>query len=214
MKSFAIVAIVFASLFIISSPALADENFEIVADSTMDGHAGFLFQIRDPGNSSFTMFVFEEAGKVRVYATRDFGTTSWNIQSGVQYICPVTSMSISDTWRFLDEEGSETVATVAALESITTAAGTYSCYKLDIEIVSDPGIVISSFWFSSGVGLVRHTNFVGGTTQIDWQSDLLSFSLAGGSGFFPRATGNIWYYEEISSPVESTTWGNIKAKFN
>jgi len=214
MKRIAITAVVIVFMSLTGSPALAAQTFEITADSTLNGNDGYLMQITEPGEGGSTMFLFEEAGKIRAFAERISGSSTWDIFSEPQYICQSTSMTVNDSWRFLDDEGEERVATVVTQESITTNAGTFSCYRVDIESATNPGTVITSLWFSSGVGLVREDDFYEGTTPVDWRFELQSFSLAGGSGFFPLAVGNVWQYGEIILPVEFTTWGAIKAKYN
>jgi len=212
MKTFVLSAAVAALFLAAGFPAQANEIFEMYADSTMDGHAGVLMRTTDNGVIDATLFLFEEAGMIRAYAEREFGSPTWDIFSDAQYITPATSISIDDTWRFLDEQGSETVATAVAMESITTPAGTFSCYRADVEIVSDPGTVVSSMWVSSGIGLVRQMDFFQSSSPA--QFDLQSSNLVGGSGFFPLAAGNIWEFTEIILPVESSSWGAIKAKYN
>jgi hypothetical protein len=212
MKTLAITAVVVCLAFI-NSPTLASETYEITSLGILDSNAGFNLRITEPGETGSTFFVFEEAGKIRMYAVKVDGEVDWTVFPDAQYLCQATSMSINDTWRFLDEDGAETVATVVAQQSVTTSAGTFSCFKVDVELASDLGAERESLWFSSGFGLVRDLDFFVGSVAITWQTDLISHNLAGGSGFFPLAVGNIWDYEETLLPVESTTWGAIKSKF-
>jgi hypothetical protein len=208
------VAVFVVCLAAFGAPALAGQTFEIVADSTLDGNAGFLMQITEPGENGATVFMFEEAGMIRMYAMRAHGFDFWVVFPGGQYICPVSAMSINDTWRFLDDEGIETIATVIGLESITTAAGTFACYTVVVEDINNRGTVLQTLWFSSGIGLVREMDFFEGPTPINWQSDLQSYNISGGSGFFPLAVGNRWDYAEITNPTQATTWGAIKSKYD
>jgi len=209
MKSSAICVLATLCLFLIASTALANESFTMTADSTMDGNDGVLMRITATGESGSTMFLFEESGMVRAYAERDDATGTWEFAVGAQYICPTTSMTINDTWRALDEDGDETIATVVAQEMVTVTAGTFSCFKVEVAKVSASSTVIQELWFSSGVGIIRQTD----TFPVPWQSDLFNFGLVGGSGFFPLSAGNIWNYQEITSPVESSTWGGVKALY-
>ncbi len=214
MKPIVISVAIIMSLFLISAPALADSLFEVVADSTLNGNAGFVLKISEPGEGGVSLFIFEEAGKYRAYAEREFGSSVWDVLPGQQYLTPTTSMNISDSWRFVDEDnGDATTATVAALEMITTPAGTFSCYKVDVAVDNNPSVVVFSVWFSSGVGLVRQIDYFDNGTPAFFQEDLQSFSILGGTSFLPFFVGNTWSYIDIATPVQETTWGAIKAKY-
>lgn len=213
MRIFAPIALASAALLAATSPAFSAQTFELYADSTMDGHNGSLMRVIEPGYGGITVFFFEEEGKNRVYAERPLGSDAWTVKPGAQYICKSTTMTIGETWRFLDDGVEETQATVGAQESVTTDAGTFSCYRVDVERVSNPGTVIESLWFSDGVGLVKERDFFDGPTPSDWQAELLNYTIVGGSGFWPRSVGNVWNYKETILPVETTTWGAIKSEF-
>jgi len=43
--------------------------------------------------------------------------------------------------------------------------------------------------------------------------DLTVIFLSGGSGFFPLAFVNDWWYVGVTTPVESRTWGAVKALY-
>lgn len=211
MKAVAIAAVVIACLFLGYSPSSANETFEIVADSTLDGNSGHIMRVTETGapvGASF--FLFEESGMIRAYAYRIDGFTPWMLMPGPQYLCPANSMTIGQTWRSLDDEGQETVAEVVSQEMVTTAAGTFSCYKVQAEHVNNPGTTIGELWFSLGVGVVKQTDYV---PEV-WESELQVYHIAGGSGFFPLATGNVWEFMDVFSPVQATTWGAVKSKYN
>ncbi len=44
-------------------------------------------------------------------------------------------------------------------EQVTTAAGTFPCYRIDIDLVSDPDATVQILWLSDGVGLVKEYYF-------------------------------------------------------
>jgi len=208
MKTSATAVLLAVCVLAVGLPTQAqNETFHMYADSTMDGNDGTLMWIIEEGDTS-TGFLFEDGGMIRVYAFRGAGMP-WEIFSGAQFLCPASSMSINDSWRALDEDGDATTSTVVAQESITVPAGTFLCYR--IEVVKDiaPSTVIQNVWFSDGVGLVKQTD----TFPVVWVSVLFSFQVPSGSGFFPRGPGNIWNYQDVTTPVESKTWGAVKALY-
>ena len=214
MRSLVIWAIAVVCFAAAGTPALAqDESWEVLADSTLDGHDGYLVRIVAPGEGSATMFVFEESGKYRVYAARDGGSSIWSVLPGEQYYCESTSMNINDTWRHLDDDGEEAQATVVDQQQVTTGAGTFTAYKVNVVRVSAPSTVTQILWFASGVGLVRQIDLYSGPFPDTWQSDLQNYSITGGSGFFPLAAGNQWQFAEITNPVKTSSWSGIKSAF-
>lgn len=213
MKSFAITVIALACLLLSGSASRADITFEVTAASTLGPYSGYELTISEPSSPDFTYFVFEDAGMIRVYAFKIEGLVDWTLVTGEQFLCPATSMNINDTWRFIDDGVSETVATVAAQEAVDTDAGTFSCYRVDIEWVDDPGTVRESLWFSSGAGLIQDRDFYDGTQESNWQAELIDYIIVAGLGYFPLAVGNIWTYKETYLPVAASTWGAIKSAY-
>ena len=211
MKILTMLAVFLAFLITLPSLAFADETFEVTADSTLFGNPGFTVRIMEPGYPTETVFAFVEAEMIRIYAVREAGSP-WEVLPGSQFLCRATSMSIGNTWRFLnDDNDNETVATVVAQENVTTTAGTFSTFRVDVALASAPGTINESLWFSSGVGIVRFEEYIGGV--LDWKSDLFSDNIVGGLGFFPLAVGNQWVYGDINVPVVSTSWGAVKSKY-
>lgn len=204
----AVVTLVF--LGAASSLVLADSTLECTADSTLAGNDGFVLTTSEPGFPSEMLFAFAESGMVRVFAAREPGF-AWDIFPTTQFLCPTTTMGIGNTWRFLDDDDGETLATVIALENVTTTAGIFSAYRVDVTSVSAPGVITQSIWFADGVGMVRTIEYSGGVP--DQTDELSSFTIASGSGFMPLWLGNIWDNAEIIVPTEETTWGAVKAQF-
>jgi len=212
MRSFVKVFSVFLLASSFAVCALADETLTVVADSTYSGNGGFVVVSLETDGFGSSIFVGNDAGKVRIYAFRDFGSQIWDDVGDAQYLVPSTTLNIGDTWRFVDSDsGNETEAEVMALENITVVAGTFSAYRVDIVEVNAPNDLYESMWYVNGIGFVRSQGFLNG--EIDWTDDLRSYSIVGGSGFFPLAVGNTWdiQYEIVSS--ESGTWGRTKAMF-
>ena len=205
MPALAIICVFFC---ITPSSAMAqDLTHTFRADSIMDGNPGTIFRILEPGNPGQDLFIFEEDGKYRIYALRVDGS-SWLVLTAGMYYSPVASMMIGETWRFIDHNDlvDETLATVVAQEDVTTAAGTFSCYKVEIHVVANPGVIVQTNWLSEGNGLIRESYFEGNGY---WVSELNSYS-ATGTGFMPRVVGNIWYYSGDLVSTQETSWGKIK----
>lgn len=208
MRASAIATLLVGCLLVISIPAAAqNEVFTMYADSTMDGHNGTLLRITAPGEST-TGFLYDDGGMVRVYAFRDDLVGIWFVLPSAQYLCPTTTMNISDSWRGLDDNGATTY-TVVAFESVTVPAGTFMCYRVEVVNDSDPGTLLRNLWFSDGVGLVKETDFF----PVYWVGALFSYQIASGSGYLPMGSGNIWNYQDVTTPVENTTWGGVKALY-
>lgn len=207
MKASAIAALLAGCILVFSIPAAAqNEVFTMYADSTMDGHNGTLLRITAPGEST-TGFLYDDGGMVRAYAFRDDLVGIWFIFPAAEFICPTTTMNINDSWRSLDDPGA-TTSTVVAFESVTVPAGTFPCYRVEVVRDSDPSTVIQNVWYSDGVGLVKQVD-----TFPYWESVLFSYQIMSGSGYLPMGPGNIWNYQDVTSPVESRTWGGVKALY-
>jgi hypothetical protein len=209
MKSFATAALLSICVLVAGLPAQAqNESFRMYADSTMDGNDGTLMWIIEAGDTNGTAFLFEDGGMIRVYAFRDH-RMPWEIITPAQFLVPASSMAINDFWRALDEDDEATTSTVVAQESITVPAGTFPCYRIEVVKDSAPSQVIQEIWFSDGFGLIKQTD----TFPDVWVSVLFSYQVPSGSGFFPLGPGNMWNYQDVTTPVESKTWGAVKALY-
>lgn len=212
MRSLSIVFLVFVLATGISVSAQADEDLTVVADSTFSGNDGFVVHSVQSDGSNASVFAGLDSGKVRIYAFREFGSQIWDELDEPQYFVGSSPMNIGDTWRFLDsDDGHETEAEVVALESITVVAGTFLAYRVEIVETIAPNEPFETMWFVDGVGFVRNQGFLNG--ELDWTDDLNTYSIVGGSGFFPLAVGNTWniLWEIVSN--EKETWGGTKALF-
>lgn len=195
-----------------ATPVMADETLTVVADSTLAGQAGFVVHSVYGDNTGESIFLTEESGKIRFYATREFGFSSWDIVASAQYLVPTSTLTIGDTWDYINTDNDEaTVARVGAEESVETAAGTFSCYRVDIERVAAPGTAYETMWFAAGVGFVRNQGFLNGS--MDWRDELQSHAIAGGTGFMPLAAGNSWNYVEVPVATVITNWGELKSTY-
>lgn len=194
-----------------STSAVADNVFTTTVDSTIDGNAGTILTIEDAGNPTETFFVFPQAGMIRVYASRDEGSPTWDILTGPVFLVPKNNITAGDTWRFLDDDlGGETIAEAITEESVTTAAGTFTAWKIDVAPVSNPANRTQSLWFASGVGLVRQVDYF--DQWIERESNLESYSTTG-NGFFPLVVGNTWTYIGTEVPTEDSSIGELKSRY-
>jgi len=193
---------------------LADETITVAADSTLAGQAGYIVHVTpdNPQDSASSLFFFEEAGKLRMYAARDVGSQDWDIFGSAQYLCPTAPMSLGDTWSHLSsDEGEATLARVVAEEDVTTAAGLFTTFRVEVELVSEPNVSIETMWFAWGVGFVRNQGYEGGA--VDWRDNLTSYSIVGGSGYMPLGVGNTWTHAPEAVSTETAGWGELKSLF-
>ncbi len=210
MKQMRNTILVLTLILAAAAPVMADEVLTVVADSTLADHVGFVVVSTSTEDSGVSIFLFEEAGKLRFFAQRGFGTTTWDTTTTAQYLVPMNAMTIGDTWTFIEDDfGNPTVARVGAQEPVTTGLGTFDCFRVDIERVSEPGVAMQTMWFADGVGFVRSQAFVDG--WMDWRDDLESYTNASGSGFMPMGVGNIWNFVPVAVATETTSWGDLKS---
>ena len=196
---------------IVSTSAVADDVFTATADSTIDGNPGTILTIEDAGNPTETFFVFPQAGMIRVYASRDEGSPTWDILTGPVFLVPKNNITAGDTWRFFDDDlGGETVAEAIIEESVTNAAGTFTAWKIDVAPVSNPTQPTQSLWFASGVGLVRQVDYF--DQWIERESNLDTYSTTG-NGYFPLVVGNIWTYVGSEVPTADSSVGELKSRY-
>ena len=206
MVGVALVALTFGT------PTMADQTFTVTADTTIDGNAGKMMFIEEPGYGNQTVFVFDEGGLLRVYATRDGGSDIWNVLPGTQYVVPTTSITAGMTWRFIDDDGVvETRAEAIQQETVTTGAGTFPmAWRIDISRVSSPSQISETHWIVEDVGMIKSVTYFG--QWITWESTVESYSVTG-TGFFPLDVGNIWQWVDATVPAAETSMGSIKSRY-
>lgn len=196
---------------VIGTSAGADDVFNATADSTIDGNAGTILTIEEPGNPTETLFLFPQTGMIRVYARRDAGSPTWDVLTGPVYLVPKNKIDLGDTWRFLDDDfGGETIAEAVMEESVTTAAGTFTAWKVNVAPVSNPTQPTQGLWFASGVGLVRQVDYF--DQWIERESNLETYATAG-NGYFPLVVGNVWTYIGTDVPAGSSSIGAVKSHY-
>ena len=176
-----------------AGPAL---RFEIYADSTLAGQPGFLLNIDEPGVPTETLFLYEDAGRVRVLALREDFSPDWEFYAPNTYLAPAVGEAAGTTWAFIpnDFDGLLT-ATLERFGNRTVPAGTFFTALCINRPVSAPGVDLEAIFFAADVGLI--TEFYFGEGE---HLRLLNYSLMGGSGYFPLAVGNWWDYEVYFEP--------------
>lgn len=211
MKRLRILPLILLATLTLAAPAAADEILTVAADSTMSGHAGWIIHSTE-SEGGMSLFFTEEAQKLRMYAVREYGSQTWEIPPTAQYLVPTVQMNIGDSWAGLGtDEGEATIARAAAQETITTAAGSFDCIRVDVEVAANPGVVVESYWFAWEVGFVRDQGYLGG--EVDWRDELQSYTILGGTGYMPAFVGNTWNLAEITVPSENPSWGELKSLF-
>jgi hypothetical protein len=210
-----IVLVLTAIATLLAAPVMADEVWNITGSANVSGSDGLVLQIDEVGFPAVELHTFVENGHHRLHAIRDLGVSTWDLITPAAYLTPTTSMSVNDSWVFLPtDDGESTTATVKAIESITVPAGTFDAYRVETSLDANPSILDSVFWFADGVGIVRqdyHSTTLPGN-PLETRANLTSFSIAGGSGFFPAALGNSWTFA-TAVPLEDSSFSSIKALF-
>lgn len=213
-----IVSVLFLAVMIYGAQsAQADETFSITGTDNVSGNDGFILEIDEPGYPTIEFFTFVEAGKHRIFAEREKPGTTWELITPAAFLVAETTMSINDSWNFLASEDDELpiTATVRAIESVTVDAGTFTAYKVEFGLTSDPSILDAVFWFVDGVGIVRQDFYSVGAVGNPFEDrvELAAYTVVGGSGFFPSAVGNSWSFLNIVATEESS-WGSVKSRYD
>lgn len=190
MKKMLMLALVVLTLAGLTTTASAyDWRLHCYADSTMDGHSGYLLDSIEPGWVHETIFVFPEDGHIRIYAIRDESSGEWEYLPAGSLIAPETGDQIGAFWSTLpDDVGGPQTSTLEAFENFTVPAGSFFGAKCVSRPIADPSTFTEVRHFTQGVGLMR--DFFPG----DGADILESYFIAGGSGYFPLAIGNWWEY--------------------
>lgn len=211
MRSLSCPLLVALAASVLALPAGADMTFTVTKDSTMDGNAGQLLEVTEPGYPTETFFLFVEDGLVRAYATRDNSTGAWQTPLIPIYLVPSTSITAGQTWAFLPT-GSAFLTQAEAIkeESVTVGAGTFDCWRVEITAVGSPDDVLAVFWFANGVGFVKQDEFESGASA--WKVELESYSVSGG-GYFPLDVGNTWTFLGLEVPNRASSMGDLKSRF-
>jgi len=194
-----------------AAPAFADSTFTTPADSTIDGVAGTILNIQPLGEAPESLFLYPQAGKIRVHATRNAGSTAWDLMTAAIYLVPKNNISVGETWRFLDDDiGGETVAEAIVEEPVATNAGTFTAWRVDVSLVSNPAQPIQSLWFADDIGIVREVDYFDVWTE--WESNLETYTVSG-NGYFPLSVGNTWTFLNGGVATEGSSVGAVKSRY-
>lgn len=212
MKLFRIYTLV-ALVTAFAAVAAADTaRFEVYADTTYAGTAGYLLKITDTfldelENTvieSVTFFVVEEAGHVRLVALRDVGVTTWEALPAGYYLSPAAGANIGDTWPTLgDDFGRDIFSELNAFETTTVPAGSFPtayCVQKPVDPLLEGPPVSETRHFAWGVGMVREA-----WPSDGWVDALTSYNVVGGSGYWPFAVGNWWEFEGQDASVDAVS---------
>lgn len=191
MKKLSLLALTMLLMAAFATTASAyDWRLSCYADSTLAGQSGFLLESEEPGYGTETLFVFEEAGHIRVFAVRPEGEPNWELLPEGSLIAPAPGDGIGDSWSTLpDDFGRPSTSTLEAFESTTVPAGTFSAAKCVSRPDVDPSTFTEVRHWVQGIGLIR--DFF----PADGADILTSYFIAGGSGYLPLAVGNWWEYD-------------------
>lgn len=157
---------------------------DVTAAGVLDGRAGFFEAMSSFGGSPWSRFLFDEGTWVRLHAVQLPGQPGYTVlPEGTRWV-PRSGLLVGQSWA--SWYGEPTIATVVRSETVTVPAGTFAARVVEHRAGSD-GLLRARLWFVSGVGVVRAFDYERGE-----RFELGSYSLAGGSGFYPLAAGNWW----------------------
>lgn len=216
MHRFVLVAL---SLFlcIASTASLADEVWSFTEEATVSGIPGLVLRIDEVGFPWIEFHAFADAGFYKVTSLREEGDFGWTALGFDFFFCRISSMNIGDSWPFIfTDNGDATTATVKAFETVTVPAGTFNAYRVEVTLNSDPTIKDGVFWFADGAGLVRQEYYDYGLpgNPFDVRLDLISYTIVGGSGYFPSEVGNTWNFADAGVANEGVSWGQLKSLYD
>ncbi len=168
-------------------------EFRMDSTGTMGGNQGYFLFCSSNDTLYETDFMFEESGYVRWYAFEESYQSGFTSLPGGTYQVKIDSLRIGDSWT--SWIGEPTTAVVADTETITVPAGTFFAYVINHYLNSIPDSITGKMYLVKNVGWVRIIVRGGGV-------DLASYSIAGGSGYFPLAVGNYWNFESTPTGIK------------
>ena len=201
-------------LLVLAGPGdgLADETFEVGADSLLFSEIGTLVRVVESDGNGATYHCVESINRVRIYGIREFGSQEWFIPPVPVYLCPQTEMLPGLGWKFLDDDlGNTRTAEAVRQEAVTVPAGNFTnAWRVEVRRDDQPGVLDEVFWYAANVGIVKRAEWSGG--QVSVRSELASYDVRG-FGYFPLIEGNGWQYTEATVPVGRRSVGSLKDLF-
>jgi hypothetical protein len=193
---------VLAVVLLLSAAAAAsarEYRWEVTSSGEMDGHNGFYMEMTIDGNLNETDFLFEEFPFIRLYAFKMSDQPTFTVVPSGMFVMKATFISIGDMWDTW--VNGATQATVVANEQVTTNAGTFQCFKVQM------GANMIG-WAAQGVGRVQFTR--GEETAV-----LQEYYVAPGNenSYFPMTVGSWWRLTSPVVPARSSSWGSVKGLY-
>jgi hypothetical protein len=172
------------STFILSLPLLG-QTLEFRIDSTgyMGGHLGFFHTQLHDNILHETDFIFEENNYLRWYAYKMSWQDAFTLLPESTYFVKMTSIDIGDTWT--SWVGEPAISTVVDTSTISVPVGTFITFVVKTYLKSAPDSLVFTSYFANNMGRIK--SIFRGETGV-----LTSYTIVGGSGYFPIAVGNWW----------------------
>ena len=160
-----------------------DDGIEIAGRGFMDGDSGVFFE--SLANAEFVeiSFFVEEVDLLRMHAYTQAEAGVFTLYPPGCYLMKLTDPTPGDAWlSFMDGLAD---AEITAIETITTALGTYDAYRVEYRR-QGTGELITVAWYTDDVGIVRYGS--GGGDVLD----VVAYEIVAGSGVLPLGVGNWW----------------------
>ncbi len=192
--SFRMAVLLFVYTFIFSF-SLYGQIYEWRIDSTgnMSGHLGFFQTMLKDDTLHETDFMFEENNHLRFYAYKMSWQSVFTTLPESTYIVKLTSINVGDAWTSWAGEPANVI--VVDTMTLSVPAGIFNTYVFNTYLRSIPDSLIGVGNIANNVGRIKF-NYRGVT------SSLSSYSIVGGSGYYPLAVGN-WWRMESTTGVEN-----------
>ena len=191
IKSFTLMILLIISQ-IAFSPLLYGQTYEFKIDSvgTMNGNSGY-YQTMLRNDSLIEIdFLFEENNHLRWYAFEMSYQSTFTTLPESTYRVKLNSVNIGDTWTAWIDEPLK--AEVVDTSTVTVPVGTFETFVINMYLKSIPDSLVHIGYLTDGIGSVKFILL--GDTSL-----LTSYSISGGSGYYPLAVGNWWRFEYANS---------------
>lgn len=138
------------------------------------------------GDVTAILVDIESAWPIREWYTKGGGQVSWHREAYLKNnqsadfsptrIAMKNPLAAGQTWSWkgkgVMDVAIEETATVAGVEDIVTAAGTFKAFRVEGTVLQGPSTVKKTYWYVNWIGLVKAVTETGGirstTELIDW----------------------------------------------